>query len=679
MLERTTSASRFDQRIDAVHTLHRDFETRSRAVLKKVGALKYAADPSTEVVFIAFAVDDGPVQLWRGSVPSGRQSDPVPPEFIEAASNPNWVVCAHNDPFETAIEQHILGPRFAFPLVPLERHRCTQAAALALGLPAKLGRLAEVLEFANRKDAAGERLMHQMSKPRRRRKDEDPNGIYWFEDEKRLKRWGEYCRQDVEVEREAHNYLPLLSPTEQTIWELDASVNAWGFYLDQQLALAAQKLAAAAVPEIDAELTEVTSGAVTGVNQIAKLQAWLQVQGCNVNSLDKRSVATLLKTDLPPNVQRALELRQDGGQAAVKKIAALLERVGSDGRVRGSFQYHKASTGRWAGSGPQPQNLKRPEVDDVDAAIAAVSTGDYEHVSSLYPRVLSLLGDLGRSLVSAAPGHVLIGADFGAIESRILGWIAGEEWKLEAYRRYDATRDPRDEPYCVLAGRILHLPEGTVTPGSRERTFGKTGDLACGYQGGENAIEKFAPGVFSLAEREEIKREWRAAHPAVVRYWYAIDRAAWEAVQRRGRVVACGRVAFKCSGNFLLLKLPSGRKLAYPFARPKLLDPEHGAVVFADSSDGQFRDCRNGNGAYGGVWTENIVSGIARDLLAEAMLRIEAAGYAITMHIHDELVCEVPAGFGSTEEFTRLMTQRPGWALDLPIAASAWIGPRYCK
>src|SRR5262249_44003111 len=154
---------------------------------------------------------------------------------------------------------------------------------------------------------------------------------------------------------------------------------------------AAKKLAAAAAPEIDAELAEVTSGAVTAVNQLARLQSWLRAQGCAVDSLDKKSVAALLKTDLLPNVQRVLELRQNGGPAAVKQVVALLNRVGSDGCVRGAFQYHKASTGRWAGSGPQPQNLKRPETDDVAAAIAAVSTGDYEYVRSLHPRVLSLL------------------------------------------------------------------------------------------------------------------------------------------------------------------------------------------------------------------------------------------------------------------------------------------------
>jgi DNA polymerase bacteriophage-type len=673
MLERSALLSvQLDRRVDAVHVLHRDYETRGVLPLSKCGVHRYAIDFQTEVLCCAYAVDNEPVKLWT-------PGDAVPAEFREAAASPNWVGAAHNSSFEMMIEKLLLAPRYGWPTIPLERQRCTLAMASALALPGRLEKLGDVLELSRRKDVAGHRLMLQMSKPRRPHKDEDPNRIYWFDDQERLQRLYAYCMADVEVERELYSHLPSLSPSELAVWALDVQINARGFYLDQQLATAAKKLAAAAVPEIDIELAEVTGGAVTAINQIARLQTWLREHGCAVESLDKRSVAALIKTELPPNVQRVLELRQDGGQAAVKKIAALLDRVGSSGRVRGSFVYHKASTGRWAGSGPQPQNLKKPEVDNVDAAIAAVLTGDYDHVRSLYPRVLSLLGDLGRSLICAAPGRVLIGADFGAIESRVLAWVANEQWKLEAYRRYDATRDPRDEPYCVLASRMLHLPEGSVKPGSRERNFGKTGDLACGYQGGENAIEKFAPGVFNKAEREQIKTEWRVAHPAVVKFWYAVDRTAWTAVQERGRVVACSPVAFKCVGNFLLLKLPSNRKLAYPFARLKLLDPQHGAIIFADNSDGQFRDCRNGEGAYGGLWVENVISGIARDLLVAAMLRLEASGYPIVLHVHDEIVCEVPEGFGSTDEFTRLMTQRPSWASDLPIAASAWTGSRYCK
>jgi DNA polymerase bacteriophage-type len=673
MLERSRPAQlQLDRRVGAVHVLHRDYETRGVLSLSKCGVHRYAIDSSTDVLCCAYAVDNEPVKLWT-------PGDAIPAEFQEAAASSNWLACAHSAGFELMLEKLQLAPRYGWPTIPIARQRCTFAMASALALPSRLEKLADVLELSRRKDVAGHRLMLQMSKPRRAHKDEDPNQIYWFNDEERLQRLYAYCMADVEVERELYAHLQSLSPSEQAIWELDVQINARGFYLDQQLAVAAKKLAAAAVPEIDTELAEVTGGAVTAINQIARLQSWLREHGCAVESLDKRSVAALLKTELPFDVQRVLELRQDGGQAAVKKIAALLDRVGGSGRVRGSFVYHKASTGRWAGSGPQPQNLKRPEINDVDAAIAAVLTGDYNHVRSLYPRVLSLLGDLGRSLICAAPGRVLIGADFGAIESRVLAWVVNEQWKVEAYRRYDATRDPRDEPYCVLASRMLHLHEGSIKPGSRERIFGKTGDLACGYQGGENAIEKFAPGVFNKAEREQIKTEWRAAHPAVCKFWYAVDRAAWTAVRERGRVVACDPIVFKCAGNFLLLKLPSGRKLAFPFARTKLLDSQHGSVIFADNSDGQFRDCRNGAGAYGGLWTENIVSAIARDLLAEAVLRLEAAGYPIVLHVHDEIVCEVPEGFSSTDEFTRLMTQRPSWALDLPIAASAWTGSRYCK
>jgi DNA polymerase len=653
--------------------LHRDYETRSVLALGKVGARRYAADPRTEVLCCAYCVDDEPVKLWT-------PGDAVPVEFREAAVNPNFIAVAHNAAFEMAIEELLLEPRYSWPIIPLARQRCTFATALALALPARLELLADALELARRKDVAGHRLMLAMSRPRRARKGEDPDRTHWFDDPERLQRLYAYCTADVEVERELHGHLQPLSPSEQAVWEVDARINARGFYIDQRLATAAQKLAAAAAPEIDTELAEITGGAVTGVSQIARLLAWLREHGCTTDSLDKKAVADLLKTELPPEVQRVLELRQDGGQAAVKKIATLLDRAGgSDGRVRGSFQYHKANTGRWAGSGAQPQNFKRPEIDDFDAAIAAVLTGDYDHVRSLYPRVLSLLGDLNRSLICAAPGCILIGGDFGAIESRVLAWVAGERWKLEAYRRYDATRDPRDEPYCVLACRMLHLPEGSVTPDTHERACGKTGDLACGYQGGEKAIEKFAPGVFTLEQREQIKTEWRATHPAVVKFWDDVDRAAWTAVKERGRVVVCGPVAFKCAGDFLFLKLPSGRRLSYPFARLKLTDPRHGVVSFRDNSDGQFRECRGGAGMYGGVWTENIVSAIARDLLVAAMLRVEAAGYAVVLHVHDELVCEVPQGFGSTEEFIRLMIQPPSWALDLPIAAKAWSGPRYCK
>jgi DNA polymerase len=651
------------------HVLFRDYETRGLLTLNKVGAHRYAADPGTEVLCCAYAVDDGPVQLWTLGAP-------VPAEFYEAANNLNWLGVAHNAAFEMAIEQHCLGPRVNWPTIPLERQRCTMAMCLALALPAKLETVARVLELQHQKDVTGHRLMLMLAKPRKPRKGEDP-GVYWFEDSDRLGRLYEYAEADLACERELFHRLQPLSPSEQTLWVLDAVINQRGFGIDRALAEAARTIAAAAAPEIDRELAEVTGGAVTSIHQVARLQVWLRENGCAVDDLQRKTVTTLLETELPSNVRRALELRQDGGQAAVKKIGTLLQHAGADDRVRGALQYHKASTGCWAGTAFQPQNLKHPKVADLAGAITAVASGSFEHVRSLYPQALSLLGDLSRSMITAAPGHKLIGADFSAVESRVLAWVGGEQWKLDAYARYDATQDPRDEPYCILACRMLHVPDGTFTPDSPERKLGKTGDLACGYMGGASAIEKFAPGVFDEAKREQIKTEWRAAHPNIKRFWYEIDRAAWAAAHNRGSIVRCGPVAFRAMGTFLFLKLPSGRKLAYPDVQTKMSDPEHGVVVFNDNSAGGWRACRDGRGAYGGVWTENIVQAIARDLLAEAMLRVEAAGYRIVLHVHDEIVAEVPEGFGSPEEFTRLMTRKPAWAPTLPIAAKAWAGPRF--
>jgi DNA polymerase bacteriophage-type len=676
MLERVTeqhvSAAAPTSSADRVHVLHRDYESRSCTVLRFAGTFKYATDPTTEVLCCAYAVDDEPVQLWT-------PSDPVPAEFVEAANNPNWIVCAHGAHFEEAIERHLLLPRFRWPVFPIEKERCTQAMCLALGLPARLSAAADALELSNKKDVAGERLMHQTSKPRRAHKDESPDHTYWFEDRRRLDRLYEYCRQDVEVERELYSRLPPLSASEQSLWELSTRINQRGFHVDRAFAQAARKILETAAPEIDAEITEITNGAVTTISQVARLLSWLQEQGCGLDNLGRKTIEKQLQADdLSLQVRRALELRHGGAQAAVKKIDALLLRAGDDDRVRGSFRYHGAATGRWSGEGLQPQNLKRVAASNLDAAVAAVETGDYQHVKGLYPKPLAVVGDCSRAMISAAPGHTLIGADFSAIESRVLAWVAGEAWKLDSYRRFDATNDPADEPYCETACRIFRVPSGSYTKDSPERAVGKVCDLAFGYMGGINAWRKFEPDRFTVDEVKKFCSEWRASHPAIRKFWYAVDRAALVAVRERGRVVRCGSIAIKNAGGFLLLKLPSGRKISYPLPRA-VGDAERQHLTFLDNAAGQFTECRGGQGAYGGLWTENVVSGIARDLLAEAMLRIEAAGYPIVLHVHDEIVAEVPDGFGSLDEFTKLMTRKPAWALDLPIAAKAWSGKRFTK
>jgi DNA polymerase bacteriophage-type len=648
------------------HILVRDIETRGTLPLKFVGIDQYARHQNTSVLCVGFAVDDEPARLW---VPG----DPIPKEFHEAEANPDWLSVAHNSAFERAIEEHVLAQKYNWPIAPLSRNRDTMSMALACGLPGKLSTLADVLELAHRKNQGGQRLMFQMSKPRKPRKDENPADTFWFDDAQRLDRLYSYCQEDVEITRELYLRLPSLSASEQTLWELNCKINNHGFHVDRIFAEAAKKIAQAAAPEIDQELAEITGGIVTTINQVAKLLKWLQAQGCALTALDKKTIEQHLEAgNLPRQVRRALELRLGGAQAAAKKIETLLVRADDGDRVRGSFRFHGAGTGRFSAEGVQPQNLKkRGTVDNIDAAIAAITTGDFQHVKSLYPKPLAVVGDCTRAMICAASGKVLIGADFSSIESRILSWIAGEEWKIDSYRRHDATRDAADEPYRVTAAAIFHVQPGAIT--KEQRNLGKTCDLAFGYQGGVAAFRKFSD-AFSDDEVKIFNQEWRASHPAIKRFWYDIDRAALTAVRERGRVVRCGSIAFKSNGTFLQLKLPSGRKISYPFARA-VGDEQRQHVVFQDNASGKFTETRG----YGGIWVENTVSGIARDLLAEAMLRLEGAGYLIILHVHDEIVAEVPVGFGSTEEFTHLMTRRPAWALDLPIAASAWTGSRYTK
>ena len=312
----------------------------------------------------------------------------------------------------------------------------------------------------------------------------------------------------MEVEREIYGRLPPLSPTEQAIWELSSVINERGFRVDRAFAEAARKIAQAAAPEIDAELADITGGAVTGINQVARLLQWLQQNGCTLQKLDKAAIERQLERaeELSSPVQRVLELRLGGAQAAVKKIDALLARAGTDDRVRGAFRYHGASTGRWSGEGFQPQNLKRPVVEDLVAATAAVATGDYAHVRKLYPRPLAVVGDCSRSMIVAAPGHQLIGADFGAIESRVLAWVAGEAWKLDAYRRYDATHDPRDEPYCVLACKMLHVPDGSYTPDKPERSLRQDRRFGVRLHGRRQRDREIRPGSVQSKPRKSGSR-----------------------------------------------------------------------------------------------------------------------------------------------------------------------------
>jgi DNA polymerase bacteriophage-type len=635
--------------------LFHDFETKSTLDLSNVGAWRYATDTSTDVWCCAFAVDDAPVQLW---IPG----NPVPPEFSETASNPEWTTSAFGDHFERLITQHIMVPRYSWPLIPIERHRCSQAAALALSLPAKLASVALVLELEHQKDESGRRVMLKLA-----RGGEPKPGD--------LEKLHAYCRNDVAVERDLHHRIEGLIPEEQALWQLDATINDRGMPLDGKLLDAAINIAEAAQLAINTELREITGGELETIGQVGKLIEWLASRNCVVTDVQKTTLKrALTRKNLAPEVRRVMELRLDGAHAAAAKLETMRAWCNDDSRARGCFRYHGAATGRWTSFGIQVQNLKRPLIEDMGAAIEAVGTGNLEHLRQHYPQPMSVVGDIARAMICAAPGHRLIAADFSGIESRITAWISGQQSKIDQWAKFDRTGDPKDEPYYIL-GKQVSQPDETA------RTIGKTADLAFGYMGGPGAWKKLAPNDDTSTEAEIRQRQqaWRRAHPQTVKFWGTINRAAIQAVRKPNTIIACGRVAFKCDGTFLRMKLPSGRKLAYPFPRLKTTKFGDLAVVFMDNASGKWTECRYGQGAYGGTWIENCVQSCARDLFAAVMPKLEAAGYPIVLHVHDEIVCEVPDGFGAVEEFHKIMVTPPAWAAGLPIAAKVRNGPRFAK
>jgi DNA polymerase len=641
-----------------------DIESRSTIALDVAGAWRYAGDTSTEILCIAYALDDSEPKIW---VPG----DPPPEELLTADE-----IVAHNFAFERAMAARILTPRHSWPEIPLSKQRCSMTLALAHALPAALDKTAKALGLPYQKNADDYRLMRRMSRPRRPRKNEDPDGVYWVDGPELRKQLQTYCIRDVEIERTIYRRLPPLLQEEQELWQLDATINARGFYVDTALTLAARDVARAEQIALNIEVAQLTNGEIVSINQVEKIKEFIRRHGHTIETLTRRSVSQVLRHDPSDIVRQLLELRRAGARASTRKFDSLLTSVDADSRLRGTLRFHGSSTGRWSGSRFQPQNLKKPEIKDLDTAVAAILAGDLARVREL-GAPLTVAGDVTRAVVCAAPGHTLIGADLSAIESRILAWLAGEKWKIQAYENYDRTSDPKFEPYCVMASRAL---KRIVTPDDEVgRQFGKTYDLAFDFGGGLGAWRRFDDsGTYTDPEVEHFKHEFRRQHPETVKFWRRLELAAHRAIVtgRKFELPQHRGIAFAMENGTLLMTLPSGRRLSYPEA--KLVPGK-----FEDTRQLRFKDNARGGwndtDAWYGVLVENAVQATARDVLAAAMRRIEAAGYPIVLSVHDEVVAEIPKGFGSVEKFHRLMVECPPWAEGLPLAAKAWTRPRYAK
>lgn len=647
-----------------------DFETRSAADLRKVGLYGYAEHSTTQVSCLAYSIDGGEVQGWR----IGQR---MPGELLSAARH-GAEFHAWNAQFERVIWEQVLRRQWTLEgneVPPLRRWHCSMALGGLHGLPLQLEKAAEAVGLAEGKDVAGGALMMRMCRPRGY---DSAGWPVWWDDEERMERLLAYCMQDVRVEMQIAAKLTVMPAGERLLYMLDQTINERGVGVDAELLFACLSMAGRATAAADAELDRITSGSVTGVNKRAALVRWIEQQGVEVDSLSKRAVEALQAGEIPDEVSQALTVRQEAAKSSVAKLETIRNYRGDGGRLRGLLQYAGAGTGRWAGRGPQPHNFPRGTVPDPEKWIPSVLLGNIDLIDQFHPP-LDVISSLLRAVLVPRAGRRFVAGDFAAIEARVLAWLAGQQDLLQLFRT-------GGDVYKAMASKIYVVPTSEVT--KVQRQMGKTAILGLGFQMGPAKFVESCLTMAGVVIEEDFSRTvvttYRQANKRIVALWYALDDAAVMAVATgEAQVVAGtdGKLLFDMEGGWLRLRLPSGRFLFY--ANPRLLEEEtpwgdKRHIVVVDHWDGIARKWRPRK-MYGGLWTENAVQATARDLLAQAMLRLEKAGYEVVLTVHDEVVAEVDYGEGSVEEFEKLMSEVPEWAEGCPVSVEGWEGARYRK
>lgn len=641
-----------------------DFETGSEIDLKVQGLSVYARHPSTKILCMAIKVEGEPTKLW---VPG----QPFPIRDASAIS-----FSAQNAPFEFEIWNEVGVKRYGFPPLPIENLYCTLAMAYTHCLPGSLEKMAPALGIEKQKDMSGNRVMLQLSRPR---SSKDGNVTWWTPKDapEKFQALYDYCIQDVEVEDACKSRMLPLSQKERALWLLDHKINRRGIQIDIPKVKAAIEIIEAEKERLNSEIHKISKGEISSTSSVMQIKDYLEKRGVELSGVGKNEVSALLKYRLPDQLQRILEIRQEASKSSTAKLQSMLDRADDDGRVRYTLQYHGAGTGRWSGRGIQIQNFPRGSIlkgNEVERAIEDLDKGA-EYIDMFYGAPMTVISDCLRGMITAAPGKDLIVADFAAIEGRVLAWLAGQENALEIYRTHG-------KKYEAAAADIygVHIDEVTKD----QRQIGKVAELALGFQGGKGAFLSMASvyGLHVSEQRaEEIKVAWRRANPKIVKYWYDLEDAAVKAVMNPGTVFKAGHpdrsVAYKVQGSFLMCRLPSSRVLYYPY--PQLEETKFGKVgVTYMSEDSKTRQWKR-HSLYAGLAAENITQASSRDILAEALLRLEDNGYQTVSHVHDEIISENDKTFGSVENFIKIITTLPEWAKGLPLAAEGYRSKRYRK
>ena len=642
-----------------------DLETYSDIDLSECGVYRYV-EGDFHILLFAYAFDDAPVRI----VDMARGEE-LPQEVIGAIFDDSIIKAAWNASFERTCLSRYFGQQ----LSP-DSWQCSMVWAASLSLPLALKSAALVLKTGEQKDKAGESLIRLFSMPCKPTKTN--GGRTRNLPEHAPEEWEQfkaYCIQDVRTERDIRHKLEMfpMKGSEWDYYHMDQRINDRGILIDHQLVTQAIACDRMLTEEMANKAQELTG--LENPNSVSQLKGWLDKRGIPVESLGKKDVAALIR-DLDKNSpdQEAIDmmrLRLQMAKSSVKKYQAADRYICADGRAHGLFQFSGANrTQRWAGRGIQLQNLPQNKIQTLDEARELVKMGAFDTLDLIYGNVPDILSQLLRTMLIPKPGHIFIVCDFSAIEARVLAWLADERWRLDAFKR-------GDDIYCASASQMFGVPVEKHGVNGDLRQKGKVAELACGYGGATGALISMGALDRGLKESElpGIIDSWRSSNPHIVQFWWDVERAAIDTVKdHKERTV--GRVDFQYSANTLWFVLPSGRKLAY--IKPRLEPNRFGKLALTYEGVGANNKWMRIE-TYGGRETENLCQATARDLLSEAMWRMEKAGLSIVGHVHDEVILEVPEGTVTVEDVSSVMNQNPPWAKDLPLSSAGYWGRYYFK
>lgn len=646
-----------------------DIETYSSVDLLKSGVYRYVEAPDFDILLIGYKFDDEDEVRQIDTTADPRETWN---EFLDALFDPDIIKTAFNANFERTCLAKWTGSA-----MPPDEWRCTMIKALTLGLPGSLASVGMALGLPEDKlkDPQGKALIQYFSKPcKPTRSNGQRCRNYPAHDPEKWALYRSYNRQDVVTEQEILKRLSIYKTTEdeQKLWSLDQDMNDHGVKLDRKLIRNIVDYDAHHREELQDEARQITG--LSNPNSPAQLKDWLETEGIHQTSLSKDTIATLLKGDIPAEVRRVLEIRQALGKTSVSKYSTMLEAICDDDRLRGILQFYGANrSGRWAGRLVQTHNLARNTLPDLALARELVRDGDFDTLETLFGEPAFVFSELVRTAFIPSDGCRFVVSDFSAIEARVISWIAGEEWRLQTFR-------DGGDIYCATASQMYHVPVVKHGINGELRQKGKVAELACGYQGGVGAMKAMdRDGMIPEEELQGIVDAWRAANPTIPKLWRTCELAAKTAIKEHRTVRIRHGIAFSYVNGNLFVKLPGGRKLCYWGARLRQDDMTgRESIVYmgVNQTTKQWQETET----YGGKLVENIVQATARDCLAVAMTRVAALGYKIVMHVHDEMIVDVPIrDKDALATINKCMADPIDWAPGLPLKGDGYETPFYMK